>query len=147
MFDVFDIQVPALAASAPVEIRRAQTEFGLCDEGMAYVDGVAFGHVLRAEEAYSNLQSWMDSVDRGHWTVLTAAPAARAAAADDEFWSLFLAALVSLLQAHESWIVRCESDCDQEPLDRLTISAGRLSELLNARRTEHKSVAIVATSP
>lgn len=144
MFDVFDILVPALAPSAPIEVRQQETAFGVADQRTAYVGGVEFGRILRADEAYSDLKARTGSTDRGGWTVLIAAPAARAAAEDDERWASFLAALVSLLQAHRSWVVLCESDCDQQPLERHQVSAGRLSEILDARRDKHAPVAILA---
>jgi hypothetical protein len=147
VFDVFDIQVPALAASSPIEVRQRKTAFGVTEQRMAYVGGVEFGRIVRADEAYVDLQAWTGATDRGGWTVLIAAPAAREAAGDDERWSSFLGALVSVLQAHQSWVVRCESDCDQHPLERLEISAERLSEILGARRGENAPVAIVAVPP
>lgn len=145
MFDVFDIQIPSLAPSAPVEIRRRATAFGLSDERVAYVAGVKFGRVCQADEAYSNVQAWMGSPDRANWMVLSVAPAAREAADDDALWPEFLAALVSVLQAHEVWVVRCESDCDQQPVERREISVERLARLLDDLRAERARVAIVAT--
>jgi hypothetical protein len=147
MFDIFDIQIPALSPSAPVEVRQQETAFGLADGRTAYVDGVEFGRVLLAEEAYSNLHAWMASADRGAWTVLSVAPAASEAADDDRRWPQFLAAVVSVLQAHGAWVVRCESDCDQRPVERFEISAERVAALLDSLRTERAKVAFVATSP
>ena len=147
MFDVFDIQIPSLSPDAPVEIVQRETAFGLADERVARVGGLRFGRVLQADEAYSNLQACMGSSERANWTVLSVAPAAREAALDDGRWHQFLAALVSVLQAHEAWVVRCESDCDQHSVVRLEISAAGLAMLLDDLRAEHASVAIIATPP
>lgn len=144
---MFDIQIPALSPGAPVEVRLQETAFGVADDRVAYVDGVEFGRVLQAQEVYSNLQAWMGSDDRGAWTVLRVAPAANEAADDDGRWPRFLGALVSVLQAHGAWVVRCESDCDQRPVERLEVSAERLAELLDGLRTEQASLALVATPP
>lgn len=146
MFDVFDIQVSALAFGAPLEIRQRETAFGAADERVAHVGGIEFGRVLRAHEAYKDPRTWRDPPDRGDWTVLVAAPAARAAAKDNERWARFLGAMVSMLHAHESWVVRCETDCDQHPLERHQISPEQLSALLDDRWGEHATVAIVASS-
>lgn len=147
MFDLFDIHIPSLSPCAPVVVRQQETAFGLADDRTAYVDGVEFGQVLLAEEVYSNLQAWMGSSDRGNWTVLSVAPAASAAACDDVRWPQFLAALVSVLQAHRAWVVRCESDCDQRPVERFEISAERLATLLDSLRAERATVAFEATAP
>ncbi len=145
MFDVFDIQIPALALGASVEVRQRETAFGLDDDRKMYVDGVEFGRVLPAREAYSNLQAWMGSSDRASWSVLIAGPTARAASRDDRSWPQFLSALILVLQVHEAWVVRCESDCDQRPVERLEISAERLATLLDGLRAEQACVAFVAT--
>ena len=147
MFDVFDIQIPPLALGASVEVRQHETAFGLADDRKVYVGGVEFGRVLQAKEAYSNLQAWMGSSDRANWSVLIVGPTARAASGDDGRWSRFLSALILVLQAHGAWVVRCESDCDQRPVERLEISAERLVALLDGLRAERASVAFVATSP
>ena len=147
MFDVFDMQIPSLSPNAPVEIDPRESAFGLADERVAHVGGLRFGRVLQADEAYSNLQAWMGSSERANRTVLSVAPAAREAAHDDGRWHPFLAALVSVLQAHETWLVRCESDCDQHCLDRLEISAAGLGMLLDDLRAESANVAFVAIPP
>ena len=146
MFDVFHIQIPTLALGASVEVRQQETAFGLADDRKVYVDGLEFGRVLQAKEAYSNLQAWMGSPDRATWSVLIVGPTARAASRDDGRWSRFLSALILVLQAHEAWVVRCESDCDQRPVERLEISAERLATLLDGMRAELASMAFVATS-
>lgn len=145
MFDVFDIQIPSLSARARVEVRRRETAFGLEDDGTAYVDGVELGRFLRDEEASSYLRAWIGSADRSTWTVLNVAHAACNAADDDGRWPQFLAALVSLLRAHDVWVVRCESDCDQGPLERLALSAEQLGRLLDDARTERGGVSFVVT--
>lgn len=113
MFDVFDILVSDPSSDPRFELRHQQGAAGLSDDRILYCDGTRIARVALAKEAYTNVEAWTGSPDRGSWTVFLANGPANEAAANDDAWARFRAALVRLLQAHRSWRVTCESDCDQ----------------------------------
>lgn len=135
MFDVFDILIPELSAGAPLEVRPDSAAFGTRENAIAYFDGLRFAQVLLAKDAYTAPEAWTGSAARANWTVLLAAAVANESSADNELWRRFLAGLVSVLKAHPAWIVICESDCDQNPLEEFNVTPERLSQLLDTRRS------------
>jgi hypothetical protein len=135
MFDVFEILIPELSTNARLEIRQKQTAFGSSDDRFVYVDGTRFARIVMAREAYSNVEVTAGSAGRVNWTLLLAAATANEAAMNDETWARFLAALALILATHAFWRVTCESDCEQHPIERLALSADRLSQLLDSHRS------------
>ena len=147
MFDVFDILLPEISTTRRLEVRQQETAFGLKADRFAYVDGSRFGKVLAADAAYSDIKSWSGSSSRANWTVLLAAGTANTAAANDETWAQFLNALALVLSAHAVWRVKCESDCDQHPVEKLEISADKVCMLLDGhRRSGLRPISFHATS-
>lgn len=145
MFDTFDILVPELATSG-IELRQHQSVFGPAEDQYVYVGGLKFARLLLARDAFSNVRAWTGSDDRAMWTVLLANAEAGAAAAQDDSWTKFLEALKSVLRAHSFWRVTCESDCDQHPLERVTLSPEAFAELLDSYRREGaRPIAVQAT--
>ena len=135
MFDVFDILLPELSTDARLEVRQHQTAFGTSDDRFAYVDGMKFAQVVKAQEVYSNVAARAGSAERANWTVLLVSATANEAAMNDETWTKFLGALLIVLSTHTAWRVICESDCDQHPLEELELSADGLSRLLDSYRS------------
>lgn len=134
MFDTFDILVPEIVTSC-IELRQHETAFGPEEDKFAYIRGVEFARVLVARNAYTAMRGWTGSEDRESWMVLVAHEQANEAAASDDAWANFLDLLVTVLRAHEFWRVRCESDCDQHPIEKLILSPEDLSLLLNSLRS------------
>ena len=147
MFDIFDILVPELAAGAGIAVRPAmRTAFGPTEETLAYVNGMEFARVLSAADAYTNLTAWTGAADRGHWTVLCAHDHANRYADEDDQWRAFLDGLIVILRAHDWWMVTCESDCEQQPLERVRVSADELSDVIDQRRSSReRRIALQAT--
>ena len=147
MFDVFDILVPELSTDH-LEVRQQQTAFGSSDDRFAYVGDLRFAQIVTARQAYTSLEAWTGAPGRAGWTVLLAAPAANAAAGDDDTWARFLAALMLVLRGHATWRVNCESDCEQHPLEELELAPERLSQLLESYRSRGtRPIAVQVSSP
>jgi hypothetical protein len=146
MFNVFDILVPALALGAGLDVRPRETAFGLTEDRFAYVGGLEFAKVLPASIAYTDVSAWTGAADRGAWTVLQAQAHANQLVDDDDGWKAFLDALVLVLRVHDDWRVTCESDCDQAPLENVSLSPEQLSVILDGwRRSAARCVALRAT--
>jgi hypothetical protein len=146
MFDVFDILVPALALGAGLDVRPRATASGLTEDKFAYVGALEFAKVLPANIAYADVSAWTGAPDRGAWTVLLAHAHANQLVDDDDGWKAFLDALVLVLRAHDVWHVTCESDCDQTPLENVSLSPEQLAEILDGRRSSAaRFVALRAT--
>lgn len=134
MFDVFDILVPELSADARIEVRSRQTAFGQSDERTVYVSGVRMGEIAKARNVCANVEAGTGAMEQGVWTVLIAAAAANDAAAADATWVRFLDAFVVALSVHQVWMVTCESDCEQHPLEKVALSPDSLAKLLDSHR-------------
>jgi hypothetical protein len=107
-----------------------------------------FAQVVTAGQAYTNVEAWAGAPERAGWTVLLAAQPANAAAATDETWARFLAALVLVLRVHSTWRVTCESDCEQHPVDKIELSPESLSEFLDShRRKSVRPIAVQISAP
>ena len=147
-FDVFDILVPVLSSNSGLEVRQFQTAFGTDDDKFAYFEELKFAKVVLAKDAYANVETWPGSAKWTSWTVLLAARQANEALRRDETWKKFLDALESVLRANEDWLVICESDCDQHPVENLKLSPEKLLALLNEyRANRHYPIAIKVSAP
>jgi len=126
MFDVFDVVVPALLPLSAIEVRQCKTAFGVDERRYLYLGEVRLAHVLPAHAAYSNVRAGTGSAGRDDWIALALHDEANAAVINEETWAAFLGALQTLLMGHLRWRVRCESDCDQHPLERFTLAPDAL---------------------
>lgn len=142
MFDTFDILVPKVLASPPLEVRRDETLDGPDDQRFLYVGTVKMARVLPAHVAFSNVVGWTGSPLRAKWTTLLVRDQANVAVRDDGDWLAFLDALRTVLMAHPEWRVTCESDCEQYPLETLDLTPDEMvAQLASYRRTHHFPIA------
>lgn len=138
MFDVFDILVPVLASNSGLEVRQFKTAFGPSDDKFVYSGDLKFAQLVFAKDVYSDVEAWAGSFERTNWTVLVAANQANEAVESDETWKKFLGVLESVLRDQRNWLVICESDCDQYPVEKLKLSPEDLIVLLNECRVNRR---------
>lgn len=145
MFDTFDLLVPALVSIAGIDIRQRESAFGLDGDRYLHVGDIELGRILIAREAFTAVEAWTGSSDRGDWTVVLLSASANAAAQSDHAWQHYLDTLLMVLKSHPLWRVTCESDCDQTPLERFDLTPDVLVSLLDAYRiSRHYPIAFYA---
>jgi len=148
MFDVFDVYVPRLLPLPTTEIRQHWTAFGPDERRYLYVGELRLARVLPAHAAYTDVRTWTGSGDRGDWTALLLVEDANAAVTNDATWAAFLGALQTILVGHPRWRIRCESDCDQHPLESLSLAPDALVRLLESyHESRHFPIAFLTEYP
>jgi hypothetical protein len=145
MFSVFNVIVPTLLPLPTTEVRHHMTAFGSDERQYLYVGEVKLARVLPAHAAFSDIRAWTGSADRGNWIAIVLHEEANAAVINDATWPAFLGALQTVLVSHPRWRVRCESDCDQHPLERFSLAPDALVRLLDSyRESRHFPIAFSA---
>lgn len=144
MFDTFDLLVPKLLPVPGLDIRQGKSAFGLDDERDVYMRDVKLGRAMLASEAFSAVEAWTGAPGRESWTVVLLSKEANTAAKQDGTWEAYLKALATLLRSHPLWRVTCESDCDQDLLERRMLTPDALVALLDRYRESRHPVAFYA---
>ncbi len=138
MFDTFDILVPELLPFPSAEVRGEQTAFAGEGPKSLFVGEVKMGCVVHARDAFTDVAAWTGSADRANWIVLLLNTDASAAAEHDHTWQAYLDAVLMTLTAHSVWRVTCESDCDQNPVEMVSLAPDEIVKRLDAHRAANR---------
>ncbi|HVJ80032.1 MAG TPA: hypothetical protein VNC50_03085, partial [Planctomycetia bacterium] len=130
-----------------IDIRPRESELRPVEEQQLYSGEAKLGTLLPARIAFTNIELWTGAPGRQDWTVLFLGAGANAAAKSDGTWRAFMAAVLAILRRHPFWRVTCESDCDQEPLEKFELAAEALVDLLDSyRATRNHEIAFYCES-
>jgi hypothetical protein len=135
MFDTFVLLLPELFPFPEMEIRQHQTAFGPDDTKYIYINDIRFAQVLSENTTNEGFMLLPGSPSRNYATSLELTRDANAAAAKKETWSTYLNAVFMILEHHPNWLVYCESDCDQYPVEKIDLTPKELIDLLDKYRT------------